>query len=90
MCAGATFLKFSARLTDTYIQEHMTEPDMLNIVTTKEVAHFLRLTESTICKLVAQGRLPGFKIGDSWRFDMDEIMEQIHAAKTSVKKTRVK
>ncbi len=54
---------------------------MANIVTTKEIAQFLRLTESTICKLVAEGELPGFKIGDSWRFDMDEIMQHIEKKK---------
>lgn len=54
---------------------------MTKIITTKELAEFLRLTESTICKLVAEGQLPGFKIGDSWRFDMDEIMQHISEAK---------
>jgi excisionase family DNA binding protein len=61
---------------------------MATIVTTKEVAEFLRLTESTICKLVAEGELPGFKIGDSWRFDMDEIMQHISEAKDMAKRKR--
>lgn len=61
---------------------------MTKIVTTKELAQFLRLTESTICKLVAEGQLPGFKIGDSWRFDMDEITQHIAEAKTAAKQKR--
>jgi len=48
---------------------------MENIVTAKELAGFLKLTEATIYKLVSSGKLPGFKIGDSWRFDMDEVMK---------------
>ncbi len=59
---------------------------MARIVTAKEVAEFLRLTETTVCKLAASGDLPGFKIGKSWRFDMDEIMERINRAKRQVKK----
>jgi len=54
---------------------------MPNIVTAKEVGHYLKLSESTIYKLAAQGSLPGFKIGDSWRFDMEEVIKLIHANK---------
>ncbi len=51
---------------------------MENIVTAKELAGFLKLTEATIYKLASSGELPGFKIGDSWRFDMDEVMKLFH------------
>jgi excisionase family DNA binding protein len=50
---------------------------MANIVTAKEVGQYLKLTESTIYKLVSEGNLPGFRIGKSWRFDMDEILQLI-------------
>lgn len=53
----------------------------MNIATAKEVAHFLKLTESTVYTLAAEGKLPGFRIGNSWRFDMDEILRQISQAK---------
>ena len=39
---------------------------MANIVTAKELGQYLKLSESTIYKLAAEGELPGFKIGDSW------------------------
>jgi hypothetical protein len=35
-------------------------------------------------KLASTGELPGFKIGDSWRFDMDEILEQIRDSKKQI------
>ena len=54
---------------------------MGNIVTAKDLCQFLKLSESTIYKLASTGELPGFKIGDSWRFDMDEIVEAIKKAK---------
>ncbi len=50
---------------------------MGNIVTAKDLSKFLRLSESTIYKLASESELPGFKIGDSWRFDLDEVNELI-------------
>ena len=50
---------------------------MANIVTAKEVGQYLKLTESTIYKLASEGEIPSFKIGKSWRFDMDEILQLI-------------
>ncbi len=48
---------------------------MPNIATAKEVCKYLKLTESTVYKLASNGELPGFKIGDSWRFDMEEVIK---------------
>jgi excisionase family DNA binding protein len=50
---------------------------MANIVTAREVGQYLKLTESTIYKLASEGEIPSFKIGKSWRFDMDEILQLI-------------
>ena len=60
---------------------------MENIVTAKELAGHLKLTEATIYKLASSGELPGFKIGDSWRFDMDEVMKLFQ--KTGSKRRKV-
>ena len=45
----------------------------MRIVTVKEVADFLRLKEATVCRLAAEGKLPGVKVGKSWRFDMEAL-----------------
>ncbi len=45
----------------------------MHIATVREVAVFLRLKENTVCRLVSQRKLPGFKLGKSWRFDMDSV-----------------
>jgi len=58
---------------------------MENIVTAKELLGYLKLSEATIYKLASRGELPGFKIGDSWRFDMDEILKLIQGVR---KRTR--
>ncbi|MGD0624845.1 MAG: helix-turn-helix domain-containing protein [Thermodesulfobacteriota bacterium] len=60
---------------------------MPNIVTAKEVSQYLKLTESTIYKLASTGEIPGFRIGKSWRFDMDEVLRRINGIKTTVKIT---
>ncbi|MGQ9847657.1 MAG: helix-turn-helix domain-containing protein [Bacteroidales bacterium] len=55
---------------------------MSNIITAKELSQYLKLSESTIYKLASQGDLPGFKVGDSWRFDMEEVLKEIKKTKT--------
>ncbi len=43
------------------------------ILTLKEVAKYLKLAEKTAYKLAAEGKLPGFKVGGSWRFKKEDI-----------------
>jgi excisionase family DNA binding protein len=45
----------------------------MQIATVREIADFLRLKEATVCSLASQGKLPGLKLGKSWRFDMERI-----------------
>lgn len=58
---------------------------MANILTARELGQYLKLSASTIYKLASEGDLPGFKIGDSWRFDMEEILNLIRSSKSSGK-----
>ena len=53
----------------------------MTIVTAKELGQYLKLSESTIYKLASNGGIPGFRLGDSWRFDMEEIQQTIRGAK---------
>ena len=43
------------------------------ILTLKEVAEYLKLAEKTAYRLAAEGKLPGFKVGGSWRFKQSNI-----------------
>ncbi len=45
------------------------------IMTVEEVAAYLKLSKITVYKLVKKGQLPGFRVGNSWRFRKDKIME---------------
>lgn len=46
---------------------------MPEIMTTKEIAEYLKLHEITICKHAGEGRIPAIRIGRVWRFDKEAI-----------------
>ena len=50
---------------------------MAQIMTTKEMAEYLKLHEITICKHAAEGKIPATRIGRVWRFDKDVIDDWI-------------
>ncbi|MCW5602820.1 helix-turn-helix domain-containing protein [Nitrosomonas sp.] len=56
------------------------------ILTLKEVAVYLKLAEKTAYKLAAEGKLPGFKVGGSWRFKREDIESWIEKNKISLQK----
>lgn len=41
--------------------------------TADEIARYLRVHPYTVKRLARVGKIPGFKIGDQWRFDVQEI-----------------
>jgi excisionase family DNA binding protein len=45
------------------------------IMTTEEVAQYLRLAEATIYKLAQSGEIPAAKVGRAWRFKKGLIDE---------------
>ena len=47
------------------------------ILTIKQVADFLKVTERTIYKLAAAKKIPAFKVGGTWRFSKAEINQWI-------------
>jgi excisionase family DNA binding protein len=51
------------------------------ILTLKEVAQYLKLTEKTAYRLAAEKKLPGFKVGGSWRFKMSDLETWIEEQK---------
>ncbi len=44
-----------------------------DILTLKELASYLKLNEKTAYRLAFEGKIPGFKVGGSWRFQMTNI-----------------
>lgn len=55
------------------------------ILTLKEVAEYLKLAEKTAYRLAAEGKLPGFKVGGSWRFKQQDVATWIEEQKNTPK-----
>lgn len=47
------------------------------ILTLKQVADFLKVTERTIYRLAAAKKIPAFKVGGTWRFSRSELDQWI-------------
>ncbi len=44
------------------------------LLTTEQIANYLKIDKFTVYRLVAQKRLPAFKVGNQWRFKK-ELLE---------------
>ena len=44
-----------------------------SIMTTKELADYIKLNEKTVIKMAQNGEIPGIKIGAQWRFHLESI-----------------
>lgn len=53
------------------------------IMTIREISSYLKLAEKTTYRLVAEGEIPGFKVGGSWRFRKSDIEKWINKQKAS-------
>ena len=56
------------------------------ILTLREVAKYLKLAEKTAYRLAAEGKLPGFKVGGSWRFKKADVEAWISEQKGSLQR----
>ena len=57
------------------IEERMAK----DILTVREVAEYLQVTERTLYRLAQEGKIPAFKVGNSGRFrrgDLDRWIEE--------------
>jgi excisionase family DNA binding protein len=44
-----------------------------NLLTTEQVAEYLKVDKFTIYRLVAQKKMPAFRVGSQWRFKKSVI-----------------
>ncbi|NPV76264.1 MAG: helix-turn-helix domain-containing protein [Anaerolineae bacterium] len=56
----------------------MAEPEG-DILTLDEVAAYLKAGKRTVYRLAADGKLPGFKLGGTWRFRRSDLEKWIAA-----------
>ena len=59
-------------------------------MTVRDVAGFLAVDEKTIYRLAQQGKLPGFKVAGTWRFQLQDIQGWIDERKEAVKLKKTK
>ena len=50
-----------------------------DIISPKEAAAYLKMTTRTLFRLVSAGKIPGTKIGGSWRFRRAALEECVRA-----------
>ena len=50
-------------------------------IDTKVVAEMLGVTPRTVTRLAERGEIPGFKVGDVWRFHRQDILDYIEQQK---------
>lgn len=50
---------------------------MIQVLTVKETADYLKMSSMTIYRLAHKGQIPCFKIGDQWRFRVEAINQWI-------------
>jgi excisionase family DNA binding protein len=58
-------------------------------MTVRDVAGFLSVDEKTIYRLAQQGKLPGFKVAGTWRFQPEDIQSWIDLQKRQTRATEV-
>jgi excisionase family DNA binding protein len=77
-----TLFVFSSCVPDFQkVKDYIGESILAQIMTTKEMAKYLKLHQITICKLSKEGKIPSVRIGRVWRFDREVIDEWIAKGK---------
>jgi excisionase family DNA binding protein len=57
-------------------------------LTIRQVADYLQVAERTVYKLAWAGELPGFKVGNTWRFKKEDIDRWIETKKRRARSSR--
>ena len=59
------------------IDMNVSKNENVNVLTVKDTANYLRLSEMTVLRLAGRGLIPGVKIGRQWRFQKETIMNLV-------------
>jgi excisionase family DNA binding protein len=65
------------------VEKEMRKPSLMTV---DEVAKYLRMRKVTIYKHSQEGKLPGFKVGSTWRYKKATIDRWIEEQETKNKK----
>jgi len=50
---------------------------MIELITTAEIAHVLQVSVPQVWTLVRQGKIPSYRVGRLYRFDLAAVLEAI-------------
>ncbi len=64
------------------------QTDHDQVLTIEELAAYLKVSKSTLYKLVQEGSVPGQKVGKHWRFRRETIDEWLDDRQTKPEKPR--
>jgi excisionase family DNA binding protein len=48
-------------------------PDLAPALTVRDLAHYLKVKQGTVYRLIKAGQLPAFRVGRDWRFSREAI-----------------
>ncbi|MCM8812364.1 MAG: helix-turn-helix domain-containing protein [Candidatus Omnitrophica bacterium] len=57
--------------------EKISGGSIMDILTLKEAADFLKLSERSIYRLLKEGKIPARKIMHKWRFEREQLKEWV-------------
>jgi excisionase family DNA binding protein len=49
------------------------QPGAFHVMTIRELAEHLRVSKTTVYRLLQKNALPAFKVGADWRFNVEQI-----------------
>ncbi len=58
---------------------------MVELMTVREVADYLRVTKKTIYRLLERGKIPATKVGNQWRFQRSSIDDWLQRSSVGAK-----
>lgn len=58
-------------------QAHSTHSVMTDILTLREAAHLLKLSERTVWEMIQSEHLPARKLGGQWRLSRRQLIDHI-------------
>ena len=62
---------------------------MIELLTTREIAQYIRLRPETVLRKVRNGEMPAIKIGGRFRFDKEQVDEWLRHNSTSTRSVLV-
>jgi excisionase family DNA binding protein len=77
---GALTLLSLPRPVETVVDSNVHLESLLD---SEEAGRFLRIHAATVKRLARSGRLPGFRIGNRWRFRFSDLDDWTHSAVVS-------